>query len=212
MKKSAKISATALIPLAMTVAMTVIAMVASTTTASAQMAGVKTNLLYWGTGTINVGVEAAVGPKTTLGVELTGNPWVFGKRELNRKIWHWSATPEIRFWSSEAFDRGFVGIHAVAGAFDAGGIEFPLGILPNLKDHRYEGWTTGVGVSYGWQWWIGPRWNLEATVGVGYLYAEYNRFACPDCREADEENKVEHYFGPTKVGLSFAYLFGSKKR
>lgn len=178
---------------------------------SAQKVGLKTNTLYWATGTINLGAEVALGPKTTLDIIGTGNPWVFGSREANRKIWHWTVQPEARFWHCERFNGGFIGIHATAGSFDAGGFRLPLGIFPNFKDFRYEGWMAGAGVSYGWQWYLGPHWNLEATFGFGYLYMKYDRFECVKCGEKLESNVTRHYFGPTKIGVSFVYLFRSKK-
>ncbi len=153
-------------------------------------------------------------PRTTFDIVGTCNiPGLlyFGDKALNRKLWHWTAQPEIRFWHTEAFNRGFVGIHAGGGAFDAGGINIPLGIFPDFGKHRYEGWMAGVGISYGWQWWVSPHWNFEATFGFGYLYMEYNRFASPPSSVMDERGTVHHYFGPTKIGLSFSYLFRSKK-
>ena len=184
------------------------------TTAAAQKVGLKTNLLYWATGTVNLSGEIAVGPKTTLDIVGTCNvPGLlyFGDKERNRKLWHWTAQPEVRFWHTEAFNRGFVGIHAGGGAFDAGGITLPLGIFPDFGKHRYEGWMAGAGVSYGWQWWVSPHWNFEATFGFGYRYVVYDRFAAPASGAIDEKGAVHHYFGPTKIGLSFSYLFRSKK-
>ncbi len=185
--------------------------------ARGQKAGLKTNLLYWGTGTVNLAGEVAVAPRITIDLLGTCNiPGLiyFGDKALNRKIWHWTASPEVRFWHTEAFNRGFVGVHASTGAFDTGGIGLPLGIFPDLKDHRYEGWKAGLGVSYGWQWWVSPHWNFEATFGFGYLYTKYNRFGGPGgsaSQVMDEIDTVHHYFGPTRIGLSFTYLFRSKK-
>ena len=182
--------------------------------ATAQKAAVKTNLLYWATGTVNLSGEFAVGPRTTLDIVATSNiPGLlyFGDKALNRKLWHWTAQPEVRFWHTEAFNRGFVGIHAGGGAFDAGGINIPLGVFPDFGSHRYEGWMAGAGISYGWQWWVSPHWNFEATFGFGYLYMQYNRFDAPASSVMDQQNHIHHYFGPTKIGLSFSYLFRSKK-
>jgi hypothetical protein len=179
--------------------------------AQAQKVGIKTNLIYWGTATINAAVEVKLAPKTTIELVATGNPFVFGKRELNRKLWHWTAQPEIRFWQAEAFNRGFFGIHATVGSFDAGGIDIPLGQFPGFKDYRHEGWMAGIGASYGWQWYLSPHWNLEATFGFGYLYMEYDRFECVQCGAKLDNNVTKHYFGPTKVGVSFSYLIKSKK-
>ncbi len=181
---------------------------------SAQRVGLKTNLVYLATGTVNFAAEVALAPKTTVDIVGTCNiPGLiyFGDKSLNRKIWHWITQPELRFWHTEAFNRGFVGIHAGGGAFDGGGIELPLGIFPGFGVHRYEGWTAGLGVSYGWQWWLGPHWNFEATFGFGYRYVRFNRFTTPPSRVIDMENAEHHYFGPTKIGLSFTYLFRSKK-
>jgi hypothetical protein len=183
-------------------------------TAGAQKVGLKTNLLYWATGTVNLSGEVAVGPKTTFDIVGTCNiPGLlyFGDKARNRKLWNWTAQPEVRFWHTEAFNRGFVGIHAGGGAFDAGGIDLPLGVFPDFGKHRYEGWMAGAGVSYGWQWWVSPHWNFETTFGFGYLYIQYNRFSAPASAVMDEKNTVHHYFGPTKIGLSFSYMFRSKK-
>lgn len=179
--------------------------------AGAQKVALKTNMLYWATGTINLSVETALAPKVTLDITGTGNPFVFGDRELNRKLWHWTVQPEARFWHWAAFNGGFIGVHATTGSYSAGGIEIPLGIFPEFKNYRYEGWMAGLGVSYGWQWYLGPHWNLEATFGFGYLYLEYNKFTCARCGDLQEANVVRHYFGPTKIGVSFSYLFRSKK-
>lgn len=182
--------------------------------ANAQKAGLKTNLLYWATGTVNFAGEIAVTPKMTVDVVATCNiPGLlyFGDKALNRKLWHWTLQPEVRFWHNEAFNRGFVGVHATTGAFDAGGINVPLGVFPDFGKHRYEGWMAGAGVSYGWQWWVSPHWNFEATFGFGYLYMKYNRFATTPGSIIDQPNHIHHYFGPTKIGLSFSYLFRSKK-
>ncbi len=178
----------------------------------AQKVGLKTNLLYWAAGgNINLAAEIKLAPKMTLDIVGTGNPWVYGDKDENKKLWHWTVQPEVRFWQCEAFNKGFFGIHATTGSFDAGGIDLPLGIFPGLKDHRYEGWMAGAGVSYGWQWYLGPHWNLEATFGFGYLYIKYNEFECVKCGDLLAENVVKHYFGPTKIGVSFSYLFKSKK-
>ncbi len=195
----------------------VISFLLSAVDAGAQKVGLKTNLLYAATGTVNFAPEIAVGPRTTLDIVATCNiPGLlyYGDKALNRKLWHWTAQPEIRFWHTEAFNRGFVGIHAGGGAFDAGGINLPLGIFPDFGTHRYEGWMAGLGVSYGWQWWVSPHWNFEATLGFGYLYLVYNRFGGAGGSASqiiDQPNFVDHYFGPTKIGLSFSYLFRSKK-
>ncbi|MDR2912305.1 MAG: DUF3575 domain-containing protein [Alistipes sp.] len=188
----------------------------ATTPARAQKVAIKTNLLYWATGTVNFAGEFAVKPRMTIDLTATSNlPGVlyYGDKAQNKKLWHWAVQPEVRFWHTEAFNRGFWGIHATTGAFDAGGIKMPGGILPNFANHRYEGWMVGAGISYGWQWFLSPHWNVEATIGAGYLYLKYNRFFPQTAiePEADQIDAVQHYIGPTRVGITFSYLLRSKK-
>jgi hypothetical protein len=183
-------------------------------TANAQRVALKTNVPLWATGTVNFSGEFAVHPRITLDLTASSNlPGViyFGDKALNRKIWQWTVQPEARWWFAEAFNRGFVGFHAGGGSFDTGGITLPFGLYPDWALHRYEGWFAGAGFSLGWQWVLSPHWNFEATVGAGYRYVVYNRFASPPSFVMDEEATVKHWVGPTKFGLSFSYLFRSKK-
>lgn len=167
----------------------------------------KTNLLYDATTTFNLGMEFGLGRRTTLDISGNYNPWTFSN---NRKFKHWMVQPEFRVWTCERFNGGFFGIHAFGGEMNIGGWDLPFGLYPNLKNHRYEGWFIGAGISYGYQWYLGPHWNLEATVGVGYLRFDYDRFDCVECGEKLGSG-VENYFGPTKLGLSLIYLFKYKK-
>jgi hypothetical protein len=183
--------------------------------AHAQELGLRTNLLSLATGTVNFGAEWAFDPRMTVELIATCNiPGLiyYGDKARNRKLWNWMLQPEVRFWQTEAFNRGFFGIHAGGGAFDAGGITLPLGIAPGLARHRFEGWMAGAGVSYGWQWWLDERWNLEATFGFGYFYMKYNRFTTPASTVIDRAGEVHHYFGPSRLGISVTYLLGSKKQ
>ncbi len=174
---------------------------------NAQNVAVKTNVLYGATTTPNLSVEMALGIKTTLDLQGTYNPFIFHD---NKKLRHWSVQPELRFWLCEKFTGGFFGLHAHHGVFNVGGIRLPLEIYPGLKDHRYQGHATGGGFSYGHQWYLGPRWNIEAQFGFGYTYVDFDRYECHKCGEQLGSGH-KHYFGPTKMGISLIYLFKSKK-
>ncbi|MDL2319580.1 DUF3575 domain-containing protein [Alistipes sp. OttesenSCG-928-B03] len=183
--------------------------------ASAQNVAVKTNTLYWATTTPNLQLEFGLGRQTTLEVGGTYNPFVLNSWTKNdvkfeKKLKHWMVQPEFRWWTCERFNRGFWGIHALGGVFNASGIKMPFGIWERLENNRFEGWMVGGGVSYGYSWYLAPHWNLEATIGAGYIYLDMKRFECGECgQELGKETK--HYFGPTKFGLTFTYFFKTKK-
>ena len=158
---------------------------------------VKTNALYWATTTCNLALEIGLGRRKTLDLAGTYNPWTFAD---NRKLRNWSVQPELRIWTCERFGGSFFGFHAHYAAYNAGGI----GAL-GMGDRRYQGCLYGAGVSYGFLWLIGKRWNLELTLGVGYARLEYDRYVRQKCGRFLGKGH-ENYFGPTKVGISFGFV------
>lgn len=158
---------------------------------------VKTNALYWATTTPNLGMEFALSRKHTLDISGNWNPFTFSN---HKKLKHWGVQPEFRYWTCERFNGHFFGLHAHYADFNVGGIK-QLG----LKNKRYQGELYGGGVSYGYQWILSNRFNLEATVGVGYARINYDKYKCGKCGEKIKDGN-KNYFGPTKVGLTLIYV------
>ena len=71
-----------------------------------------------------------------------------------------------------------------------------------LRKYRYEGTLYGAGIAYGHQWILGKRWNLEATIGVGYARIEYDKYKYQTCGPYIKKG-TKDYIGPTKVGINF---------
>ena len=112
--------------------------------------------------------------------------------------------PEARYWLCEAFNGHFLGLHSGYAFYNAGGVRFPFQDK-STRDYRYQGWATGVGFSYGYSWILGKRWNLEATLGFGYIYSSYDIYECATCCDFKNSDK-KHYFSPTKAGISIIYM------
>lgn len=162
---------------------------------------VKTNLLYDATATFNLGMEWRLGRKTTFELPVSYNPWTFSD---NMKWKHFLVQPEFRWWTCEAFNGSFFGLHAHYALYN-------MSALPNppfseyMNTHRFEGWLVGAGISYGYHWILGKRWALEATVGAGYAYLSYDKFSCENCGEK-LGSETKHYFGPTKAGVTLIFI------
>ena len=172
----------------------------------AQQVALKTNLLYDATATPNLGMEIGVGKKHTFQVFYGLNPWKFGHGDDQKFIKHWVVNPEYRYWFCHRFNGSFVGVHAFGGQFDAANVHLPFGMYPGVRDNRYEGWYVGGGVSYGYQWVLARHWNLEASLGVGVAYLDYDKYGCGICgRKLDDGHKW--YVGPTKFALSVMFMF-----
>ncbi len=172
-------------------------------TLCAQKAAIKTNLLYDATSTLNFGAEIGLANKWTLDVSGSLNPWKF---KDDKKFRIWMLQPEARYWFCEKFNGHFVGAHVMGGQFNAGNIKLPFGILPELKDYRYEGWYAGAGLVYGYQWVVSRHWNFEAAIGIGYNYIDFDKYKCGKCSSREESGHT-NYFGVTKVSVSAVYLF-----
>jgi hypothetical protein len=170
---------------------------------SAQDNVVKTNAVAWATTSINAAYEAGLTDRTSLEIGASYNPWTFAH---NKKFRHLMLQPEYRFWACDRFLRGFWGVHLLGGIYNVGHLKLPFNIYRGTRNHRYEGWFVGAGVSYGYAWYLAPHLNLEATAGVGYVRAYYKRYECGKCG-AKMGNGHKNYFGPTKLAISLAYLF-----
>lgn len=175
---------------------------------SAQNWAVKTNLLYDMTTTMNLGAEVRMSPQWTLDVSANWNPWTFSD---NKKWKQLVVQPEARYWFCEAFNGHFVGAHLLGGIYNMGnwdtGFTFLGTDFGKLKDYRFEGWMLGVGVAYGYQWMLSKHWSVEAEIGIGYVYSQYDKYDCATCGEMYEQDKPHNYFGPTKAALSLIYVF-----
>lgn len=157
----------------------------------------KTNLLYWGTTTPNLGFEIGLSKKYTLDISGGYNPWTFSD---NKKLKHVLVQPELRYWTCERFNGHFFGLHAHYAHFNISDIKW-LG----TEDYRYQGNLYGGGFSYGYHWVLSNRWSLEATIGLGYAYIDYGKYDCGNCGEKIKDSH-RNYWGPTKAGINLIYI------
>ena len=195
------------------IAATLLATFGAIGNANAQKVAVKSNILYWATTTPNLGVEVALADRWTLEVEGGYNPWTLNSAK-NLKAKHWLVSPEVRYWFCESFHGHFIGLNANYAQFNISGMPVSKCFLEfrssaaqegDSKKARLNGWTVGAGVTYGYQFILSRRWNLELTAGVGIWYTEYDRFESRKCGMFEQAVR-KHAFGPTSLGISFIYL------
>ena len=72
------------------------------------------------------------------------------------------------------------------------------------KEYRFEGYGYGGGISYGYNFFLGIRWSIEANLGIGYARLHYDKYKCQKCGEK-VGTESRNYFGPTKAGISLIY-------
>ena len=118
-----------------------------------------------------------------------------------KSLKHLRVHPELRYWFCETFHKHFIGLHVPYLLYNVSDIK-----ILGTENERHQGWGAGAGISYGYSWLLSKHWNLEATVGVGYLYLESEKYPCTNCGSKIETAK-KHYFGPTQAAINLIYQF-----
>ncbi|MDR0766665.1 MAG: DUF3575 domain-containing protein [Odoribacteraceae bacterium] len=164
---------------------------------------IKTNLLQVAATTPHLGIEIGLGNRTTLEISGSYNPWRLNTMdENNKKRVYWIALAEARYWSCERFNGHFFGVHAFHGRYNISNHDIPLLFD---KQYRYEGNLTGAGISYGYNLMIDRRWSVELNAGIGLARVNYDRYSCRLCA-GDRTSFGKLYFGPTRAGITLAYI------
>ena len=181
--------------------------------AFSQKIAIKNNLVYDALLTPNLSLAFSLGEKWTLDTQVGMNFFFYENDATasgykSNKWSHWLVQPEIRYWTCERFNGWFWGLHAHGGQMNVGGINIPF-ILQNkhkeMKDHRYEGYFYGGGISAGYHWILSTRFSLEAALGIGYAHVKYDKFRCTTCGQKVGREGAD-YFGPTRTSLSIIYI------
>lgn len=180
----------------------ILALATSLSFSYAQKVAIKNNLLYDATVTPNLALEIAMSRKMTLEMAAGLNFFDFSN---NKKIKHFLVQPELRWWTCDVFNGHFFGLHGHGAQFNVGGWDIPVGRLDTFRDNRYQGYLYGGGLSYGYQWLLRPRWNLEASIGGGYARIHYEKYPCTTCGTKLDEGHT-NYLGVTKAAVSLIYI------
>lgn len=175
--------------------------------ANAQDVALKTNLINDIALSPNIGVEVGLAPKWTLDMTAEINLW-----KVDGRSWeHLYFQPEARYWFCQRFSGHFIGFHALGGIYNFGKLNLPFNMLGSnlkeLKDKRYQGWAAGAGVVYGYAWPLHKHWNIEAALGIGWLYTRFDSYPCQICGTKIDRNKSHNYFGLTKLSVAVEYIF-----
>lgn len=165
--------------------------------AHAQQVALKTNMLMFAGMAPNVGCEFVVGERSTLDLSAFGSVNFYGQ-----KVKTLGFQPEYRYWfNGRPMTREFVGIAA-------------LGVSYNIRwgERVFEGDAAGAGITFGYAFNLGKRWNIEAYGGFGAVYFKHRQYYSFDhYDETDESNTIKanakgYKLLPIKLGVSISYI------
>ena len=174
-----------------------------------------TNLFYWGSSTPNAHFWIPLGENFTVG--MVGGikawprwwPWD-NDPKIDRKWRHFALVPGVRFWPKENYRGLWLGADLLWTHYNVGGVTFPLGLYPEVRENRLQGDFFGLGINIGYSWWLSKHMRLEVEAGVAAGYNTGERYQCAWCGA-----KLGDVKGPgivPKLGLNLAYNFFKEKK
>lgn len=162
--------------------------------AEAQFFAVRLNALAALTGTVNVGVEAAITDNWTVEASGYWNPI----RTPHFTTQLYAAQISFRHWFYEDFVGHFIGTQATY-------IDYRIG----NRHSTYDGHAYGIGISYGYAWILSKRWNVVVEAGVG-LYRTRDTRRSPIVDDWGDRylwHARRWTLAPSKLEVTFNYLF-----
>lgn len=162
----------------------------------------KTNGLY------DLLLIPSVGAEVWLGRMMSVNAnWSYAWWSKNRRHNYWryyGGDIAVRRWfGRKAAEKPLTGHHLGLYAqiltydFELGG-----------KGYMGNKYNYGGGVEYGFSLPMARRFNIDFTVGVGYLGGEYYEYTPIDGHYVWQATKRRRWFGPTKAEVSLVWLIG----
>ena len=101
--------------------------------------------IFWNiAGAPNLGVEIPVGKHFSVGANGAFKPqprfFLWDNDGNNNSKWkHLAFVPEFRYWPKEVYEGWFMGSDLVYTHYNTGDVKFPLGLYPDVRDHRVQG-------------------------------------------------------------------------
>ena len=145
------------------------------TNSFAQKVAIKNNLAYDALKTPNLSLEFSMGRKWTLDTQVGMNFFFYTQDATSSRY----KTKKASHWL----------------------------VQPEL---RY--WTCDVfngfwcgGLSAGYQWVVSNRFNIEASLGIGYVHTRYDKYKCTTCGKKEGKGDAD-YIGPTRAAISIIYM------
>ena len=80
-------------------------------------------------------------------------------------------------------------------------------LWPKLEDQRVQGNEWAVGLGYGYHWILSRHWSLEAELGLGYSFADFDAYTSAASVATSWKSAPPTVSCPPKLSVSFIYVF-----
>ena len=169
----------------------------------------KTNLLSDALTALNFEAEVPIRNRWSVAGEWMFPWWI--TKDNGNALEILSGSIEGRYWLGSDAARSnrqlltghFLGLYGGGGLYDL-----------QYKNNGYQGEFYNAGISYGYGLRLSDHFNMEFSLGLGYLSTDYRYY------EGEQDNKYlvwqnnghSNWIGPTKLKISFVWLVSYKKK
>lgn len=151
----------------------------------------RANLLRWITLTPDLGVEWRLNHHVGILVNGSYTSWTWNSND--RRYALWEIAPEARYYIGKE-KRGYIGAMYKAGSFNY-----------KLSEIGKQGNITGGGLTGGYQLKLNKVLNLDFSLALGCLHADYDKYIVIDGIRVRQGKETKNWWGPISAGVTLVW-------
>lgn len=159
--------------------------------AKAHSLSLRANLLRWGTLTPDLGVEWRLNRHVGILVNGSYTSWMWNSND--RRYALWEIAPEARYYIGKE-KRGYIGAIYKAGSFNY-----------KLSEIGKQGNLMGGGLTGGYQLKLNKALNLDFSLALGCLHADYDKYIVIDGIRVRQGKETKNWWGPISAGVTLVW-------
>lgn len=159
--------------------------------AKAHSLSLRANLLRWGTLTPDLGVEWRLNRHVGILVNGSYTSWTWNSND--RRYALWEIAPEARYYIGKE-KRGYIGAIYKAGSFNY-----------KLSEIGKQGNLMGSGLTGGYQLKLNKALNLDFSLALGCLHADYDKYIVIDGIRVRQGKESKNWWGPISAGVTLVW-------
>lgn len=159
--------------------------------AKAHSLSLRANLLRWGTLTPDLGVEWRLNRHVGILVNGSYTSWTWNSND--RRYALWEIAPEARYYIGKE-KRGYIGAMYKAGSFNY-----------KLSEIGKQGNLMGGGLTGGYQLKLNKSLNLDFSLALGCLHADYDKYIVIDGIRVRQGKETKNWWGPISAEVTLVW-------
>lgn len=163
----------------------------ATAKAKSHSLSLRANLLRWGTLTPDLGVEWRLNHHVGILVNGSYTSWTWNSND--RRYALWEIAPEARYYIGKE-KRGYIGAMYKAGSFNY-----------KLSEIGKQGNLMGGGLTGGYQLKLNKSLNLDFSLALGCLHADYDKYIVIDGIRVRQGKETKNWWGPISARVTLVW-------